>query len=93
VPSWAEGYGLPLVEAMARRTPVVASTGGALPEVASGFVPVVDPTDVDGWTEAVGSLLESSARAAAAEQLGRFEPPTWSDCAAVVADALLSTRS
>ena len=93
VPSWAEGYGLPLVEAMARRTPVVASTGGALPEVAAGFVPVVDPDDVDGWTGAVDALLDPPARAAAVDRLGGFVPPTWSDCADVVADALLSTRS
>ena len=93
VPSWAEGYGLPLVEAMARRTPVVASTGGALPEVAAGFVPVVDPDDTDGWTSAVGQLLEPAARATAVDRLGGFVPPSWSDCAAVVADALLSTRS
>ncbi|MFM7064906.1 MAG: glycosyltransferase family 4 protein, partial [Actinomycetes bacterium] len=92
VPSWAEGYGLPLVEAMARRTPVVASSGGALPEVAAGFVPVVAPDDTDAWTQAVGELLDPAARAAAVARLSGFAPPSWSGCAAVVAEALLSTR-
>ncbi len=92
VPSWAEGYGLPLVEAMARRTPVVASSGGALPEVAAGFVPVVAPDDPDAWTTAVGALLDPAARAGAVARLEAFEPPDWAGCAAVVAEALLSTR-
>jgi len=48
-PSRYEGYGLPLVEAFRHGKAVLASTGGAVPEVVGGFSPCLDPTDGEAW--------------------------------------------
>ncbi len=55
-PSRYEGFGLPVLEAMARRTPVITSTSSSLPEVARGAALMVDPDDVDGLRDAVRRL-------------------------------------
>ena len=44
-PSLSEGFGLPVLEAMARGTPVVCSNAGALPEVADDAALLHDPLD------------------------------------------------
>ena len=50
-PSIYEGFGLPILEAMACGTPVVTSTTGAAPEVAGGAAVLTDPFDVAGIAE------------------------------------------
>jgi len=57
-PSRYEGYGLPLAEAMAVGCPVIASSATALPEVVGDAGLLVDPDDVEGWTEAMLRLLD-----------------------------------
>jgi glycosyltransferase involved in cell wall biosynthesis len=52
-PSRYEGFGLPLLEAMARRTPVIASNGSSIPEVVRGAAILVDPDDVEGLRDAM----------------------------------------
>jgi len=60
-PSLYEGFGLPVLEAMACGTPVITTTGGSLPEVADDAALVVDPTDVDALTEALSRLLRDES--------------------------------
>jgi glycosyltransferase involved in cell wall biosynthesis len=65
-PSLAEGFGLPVLEAMASGTPVVTSNVSSLPEVAGGAALTADPYDVAALAEAIGAVL---TRAALREEL------------------------
>jgi glycosyltransferase involved in cell wall biosynthesis len=58
-PSFAEGYGIPPLEAMAARTPVVASAIPVLVEVCRDGAMYASPFDPDAWVEAVERVLSS----------------------------------
>jgi len=58
-PSLYEGFGLPVLEAMACGCPVVCSDGGALPEVAGDAAWVVSAADEGAWADAIGRVLDS----------------------------------
>ncbi len=60
LPSLDEGFGLPVIEAMACGTPVVCADRGALPEVAGGAALLVDPHDVGGIAAALTSVMEDA---------------------------------
>jgi len=64
LPSFEEGFGLPVLEAMALGVPVVASDRGALPEVLGGAGLLVDPSDVGGLARAMESVLADAGMAA-----------------------------
>jgi glycosyltransferase involved in cell wall biosynthesis len=66
-PSRYEGFGLPVLEAMAASTPVVASNITALPEAVGDAGLLVDPDDADAWSEAMEALLSPSTRDALVE--------------------------
>lgn len=53
VPSLAEGFGLPVVEAMACGAAVIASNASALPEAAGDAAVLVPPNDANAWTQAL----------------------------------------
>ncbi len=52
-PSRYEGFGLPVLEAMARRTPVIAADASSIPEVARGAAILVDPDDIAALRDAM----------------------------------------
>jgi glycosyltransferase involved in cell wall biosynthesis len=78
-PSLAEGFGLPVLEAMIRGLPVASSDATSLPELAGEAVLYFDPTDVRAIAGAITSLLRdgdlrSRLAAAGRERAARF---TW----------------
>jgi len=56
-PSLYEGFGLPVVEAMACGVPVITSTSSCLPEVAGDAAILVGPEDVDGMRDAIQRVI------------------------------------
>ena len=56
-PSRYEGFGFPVLEAMASGTPVIASRAASLPELAGDAAILVDPDDQQGWTDAVMKVV------------------------------------
>jgi glycosyltransferase involved in cell wall biosynthesis len=67
-PSLFEGFGLPVLEAMACGVPVVAADRSALPELVGDAGLLVNPEDVDAIAGALGRVLDD---AGLAEDLGR----------------------
>jgi glycosyltransferase involved in cell wall biosynthesis len=70
-PSFHEGFGLPVLEAMAAGTPVVASDIPALREVAGEAAVLVPPGDVQQWAGAIEDVLASHSRRAELADAGR----------------------
>jgi alpha-1,3-rhamnosyl/mannosyltransferase len=87
-PSHVEGFGLPVVEAMACGTPVVCSDDPALREVAGAAALAVDPGDPAALAEALRGLLESDRRRRelAAEGLARCARLSWRTTAEATLD-------
>jgi alpha-1,3-rhamnosyl/mannosyltransferase len=69
-PSSYEGFGIPVLEAMSRRCPVIASTATALPEVVGDAGLLVDPYDTEGWVAAMRLLLDDPAERAERAERG-----------------------
>jgi glycosyltransferase involved in cell wall biosynthesis len=79
-PSLREGFGLPVLEAMAHGVPVVTSAGTACAEVAGDAGLLVEPTDVDGLASALAQAVADDGRRAAAS-LARAEQFSWAEAA------------
>ena len=69
--SWHEGFCLPVLEAMASNTPVVASRFGAIPEIAGDAAVLVDPRSVAQAAAEILRVLRDPARAAELKARGR----------------------
>jgi alpha-1,3-rhamnosyl/mannosyltransferase len=82
-PSRYEGFGLPVVEAMASGVPVVTSSVSCLQEIAGDAAELVHPDDVDGFGAALKRLVEDDARHAELRALGlaRARRFSWQRCA------------
>jgi glycosyltransferase involved in cell wall biosynthesis len=85
LPSWLEGYGMALAEAIAHGLPVVSTTSGAIPEtVPASASRLVPAGDVDALTEALSDLIGDPAKHAALARGARNAADsvsTWHDAA------------
>jgi glycosyltransferase involved in cell wall biosynthesis len=82
-PSLWEGFGLPVLEAMACGTPVLTSNVSSLPEVAGTAAVLVSPTDVEAIADGLLRLLEDAALRADLAERGRRQAASfsWERCA------------
>lgn len=82
-PTLYEGFGLPIIEAMASGVAVITSNTSALKEIGEGYALLVDPLDLDGIAKAIASLMgHPERRAAFAERgMGRAEDFRWDQAA------------
>jgi glycosyltransferase involved in cell wall biosynthesis len=90
MPSFIEGYGLPVAEALAAGAPVIASTTPAHREVGGDAPEYLDPLDGLGWAALLEDYArpDSRLRAAQLQRLAAWRAPTWADHFQIVWRAL-----
>lgn len=79
MPSFTEGFGLPVVEALEMGTPVIASDLEVFREIASDIPEYLDSSDLPGWVNAVMDYTsDSERRQAQLSRISKFVAPCWS---------------
>jgi len=83
MPSRYEGFGLPVLEAMACGVPVVSSSTSSLPEVAGDAALLVPPDDVSGWADAITRVWNDASLRGQLRERGRAQAArfTWENAA------------
>lgn len=87
-PSRYEGFGLPVVEAMAHKVPCLIANAPCLVEVAQDAAAVVEPDDTDAFSTAIAQALEDEAWQRQAKRAGMAVASgySWDKCAARTAE-------
>ena len=87
-PSRYEGFGLPVLEAMACGTPVIASRAASIPEVLGEAGMLLHPDDEAGWAEAIAKVIEDERQRERmrAAGLARAQAFTWARTAQLTSD-------
>jgi glycosyltransferase involved in cell wall biosynthesis len=88
-PSWIEGFGLPVLEAMTCGTPVIASNRGSIPEVAGGAALLADAEDDKAFAAYLSAVLHQPQLAQRLRELGfaRVAQFSWAQTARAILDA------
>jgi glycosyltransferase involved in cell wall biosynthesis len=76
-PSLYEGFGLPVLEAMASGTPVIASRAASMPEVIGDAGILLDPLDVQAWTDAIIKVVNDEHLREGMRHAGRARASTF----------------
>ncbi|HKU98834.1 MAG TPA: glycosyltransferase family 1 protein [Vineibacter sp.] len=89
-PSLVEGFGLPIVEALALGVPVIASDIDAHREVGGSFAEYIDPLDGPGWIAALEDYVHNDAvrRETMRLRARQYRATTWADHIGAVEDLL-----
>jgi glycosyltransferase involved in cell wall biosynthesis len=87
-PSRYEGFGLPVLEAMACGTPVIASRAASIPEVLGDAGVLLDPDDEPGWAEAIAGVVNDEWQKGRMRKAGltRAREFTWARTASITLD-------
>jgi glycosyltransferase involved in cell wall biosynthesis len=89
MPSLAEGFGLPVIEALAVGTPVLASDLMAHREIGGGLAIYLDPTDDVAWLDAIMNIIENTLETNALRQrIAQYRPFTAARYFRLVSDFL-----
>lgn len=87
-PSFYEGFGLPVLEAMACGTPIITSNMSSLPEVAGPHAAYFDPTDIDQMSNALAKMAKGISKEQRSQQIAYARSFTWEKTALRVKAAL-----
>ncbi|HDO7805097.1 glycosyltransferase family 4 protein [Legionella pneumophila] len=80
-PTFTEGFGLPLIEALSLKVPVIASDIPVFREIAGDIPDYLDPIDGKGWMEYIENYMleNSSLRQRQLDRISNFKIPLWDE--------------
>ena len=85
MPSFAEGFGLPIIEALELGTPVIASDLAIFREIAGAIPTFVAPDDEDAWAHWIRAFIgDDPERERQLERMGEYRAPDWPGHFAIV---------
>ena len=94
-PSFAEGFGIPLVEALIFQLPVIASNLSIFREIAGDIPEYLDPLDGPGWRRTILDYIQEDSALRNAQQIrmNSYRVPTWDEHFSTVESVLHQLRT